>query len=60
MTKKDLDKFINKIDQLNKLLEVIEKSAKKKEQLSKCSNHEEVIKLTNSWGFDIGKRWGES
>jgi len=60
MTKKDLDKFINKIYQLNKILLLIEKSTEKKEELSKCSNHEEVIKLTKSWGFDIGKRWGES
>tara|TARA_B100000674_G_C37391960_1_gene712262 strand:+ start:236 stop:487 length:252 start_codon:yes stop_codon:yes gene_type:complete len=60
MTKKDLDKFINKIYQLNKILLLIEKSTEKKEELSKCSNHEEVIKLTKSWGFEIGKRWGES
>ena len=60
MTKKDLDKFINKIYQLNKILLLIEQSTEKKEELSKCSNHEEVIKLTKSWGFEIGKRWGES
>jgi len=60
MTKKDLDKFINKIYQLNKILLLIEQSTEKKEELSKCSNHEEVIKLTRSWGFEIGKRWGES
>ena len=60
MTKKDLEKFIDKIEQLNKILILIEQSSEKKEELSKCSNHEEVIKLTKSWGFDIGRRWGES
>ena len=60
MTKKDLEKFINKIDQLNKILLLIEQSTEKKEELCKCSNHEEVIKLTKSWGFEIDKRWGES
>ena len=60
MTKEDLEKFINKINQLNKILSLIEKSSKKREELSKCSNHDEVIKLTKSWGFEIGKRWGES
>ena len=60
MTKEDLEKFINKINQLNKILLLIEQSAEKKEELSKCSNHEEVIKLTKSWGFEIGKRWGEN
>tara|TARA_Y100000589_G_C27023623_1_gene575962 strand:+ start:481 stop:663 length:183 start_codon:yes stop_codon:yes gene_type:complete len=60
MTKKDLDNFVNKIDQLNKILLLIEKFPEKKEELSNCSNHEEVIKLTTSWGFEISKRWGES
>ena len=60
MTKENLEKFINKINQLNKILVLIEKSSEKREELSKCSNHDEVIKLTKSWGFEIGKRWGES
>ena len=60
MTKKDLKKFIDKINQLNKILLLIEKSPNKKEELSKCANHDEVIELTKSWGFEIGKRWGES
>ena len=60
MTKKDLEKFINKIEQLNKILLLIEQSTEKKEELSKCTNHEEVIKLTKSWGYEIGKRWGGS
>jgi len=60
MTKENLEKFINKINQLNKILLLIEKSSEKREELSKCSNHDEVIKLTKSWGFEIGKRWGES
>ena len=60
MTKENLEKFINKINQLNKILILIEKSSEKREELSKCSNHDEVIKLTKSWGFEIGKRWGES
>ena len=60
MTKKDLEKFIDKIEQLNKLLLLIEQSNEKKKELCKCSSHEEVIKLTKSWGFEIDKRWGES
>ena len=60
MSKRDLEKFINKVKQLNRILFLIEQSSEKKEELSKCSNHEEVIKLTKSWGFEIGKRWGES
>ena len=59
MTTKDLDKFLRKIEELNKLVILIKNSSLKKDQLSKCKTHEEVINLTNSWGFDIGKRWGE-
>jgi len=59
MRKKDLDRFLDKISQLNEIVSLIKSSPLKKEQLSKCKNHEEVIILTTSWGFDIGNRWGE-
>ena len=60
MSKKDLDKFLDKICQLNAIVELINKSPIKKEQLIKCIDHEEVIELTKSWGFNIGERWGEN
>ena len=60
MSISDLEKFLIKIDQLNLIVELIEKDLSKKEALSSCSTHEEVIKLTNSWGFQISKRWGEN
>ena len=60
MSGKDLEKFLNKINQLNQIAEIIKTNPYKKSLLSNCKNHEEVIKLTSSWGFDIGERWGES
>ena len=60
MSKTDLEKFLRKIDQLNLIVELIEKDLSKKEALSRCRTHEEVINLTNSWGFQISKRWGDS
>ena len=59
MAEQDLIKFQKKIEQLNKILEFIEKNPLKKKELSDCKNHEEVIKLTTKWGFEISKRWGE-
>ncbi len=59
MAKKDLDKFMNKISQLNSIANLIKESKLKRDEISKCKNHEEVIKVTTSWGFDIGSRWGE-
>ena len=59
MAEKDLVNFLNKIEQLKKISELIKKNPIKKKELSDCKNHEEVICLTSKWGFEIGKRWGE-
>tara|TARA_Y100000589_G_scaffold315102_1_gene338227 strand:- start:6620 stop:6802 length:183 start_codon:yes stop_codon:yes gene_type:complete len=59
MSIRDLNNFLKKIEQLNKLVELINKSPGKKDELSKCKDHDEVIVLTKSWGFEIGKRWGD-
>ena len=60
MAEKDLINFLKKIEQLNKISELIEKNPTLKKELSDCKNHEEVIDLTSKWGYEIGKRWGES
>jgi len=59
MTDKDLSNFLKKIEQLNQIAQLIKNNPSKKLSLSKCKNHDEVIRLTTEWGFDIGKRWGE-
>ena len=59
MAEKDLINFLKKIDQLNKISELIDNNPVKKKELSKCRTHEEVISLTSKWGFEISKRWGE-
>ena len=59
MAEKDLINFQKKILQLNKLIELIENNPLKKEELSACKNHEEVVSLASKWGFEINKRWGE-
>ena len=60
MSQDDLENFLRKIDQLNLIVELIEKDISKKIALSDCRTHEEVIELTSSWGFQIGKRWGQN
>ena len=59
MAEKDLINFLKKIEQLNKIKELIKNNPVKKKELSDCRNHEEVIILTEKWGFEISKRWGE-
>ena len=59
MSKKDYERFLYKIDQLNKLVELMNKSPEKQQLLINCRTHEDVVDLANEWGFEIGKRWGE-
>ena len=59
MAEKDLINFLKKIEQLNKISQLIQKNPIKKKELSNCNSHDEVVKLTSKWGFEIGKRWGE-
>ena len=59
MTQEDFDKFLNKVSQLQALVKSVEENKTRREQLKSCSTHYEVVELAKSWGFDIGKRWGE-
>ena len=59
MSERDLSKFLEKIEQLNHIAELIKNNPQKRRTLSNCKNHDEVIKLTSEWGFQIGRRWGE-
>ena len=60
MTKKDYDNFLFKIDQLNKLVELINDSPEKYKLFIKCETHQDIVELASKWGYQIGKRWGES
>ena len=59
MTKKDYEGFLYKIDQLNKLVELINNSPEKYNLFINCKTHQEVVDLANKWGYEIGRRWGE-
>ena len=60
MTKKDYERFLYKIDQLNQLVQLINDSPDKYQLIISCKTHEEVVELAKKWGYEIGKRWGES
>ena len=59
MTINDYERFLYKIDQLNKLVELINDSPDKYQLFIKCKTHQEVVELADKWGFEIGRRWGE-
>ena len=60
MTEKNYKAFLYKIDQLNKLVELVNNSPDKYKLFVKCKTHEDVVELANKWGYEIGKRWGEN
>ena len=59
MTKKDYERFLLKIDQLNKLVNSINESPDKYKLFIKCKTHKDIVELATKWGYKIGKRWGE-
>ena len=59
MTKKDYERFLYKINELNKLVELINDSPEKYQLFINCKTHQEVVELANKWGYQIGNRWGE-
>ena len=60
MSKKDYEIFLYKIDQLNQLVQLINESPDKYQLIISCKTHEDVVELAKQWGYEIGKRWGES
>ncbi len=59
MSYEDLDKFTYKVKELVSLLDSLDKIPGRKDELASCDNHDQVVLLAKSWGFEIGKRWGE-
>ena len=59
MSQQDYEMFLYKIDQLNRLVELIKNSPEKYELIISCKTHEDVVGLAKKWGYEIGKRWGE-
>ena len=58
MAEQDLIRFLSKISQLQSLADRVQQDAISREQLAACADHNQVVQLAQSWGFDIGRRWG--
>ncbi len=59
MSQKELIKFIEKVEQLKALIDSLDKVEGRRQALERCEKHDEVVALANSWGYSIGRRWGE-
>ena len=60
MSNNNYERFLHKIDQLNKLVELLNKSPEKYKLFITCETHSDVVELAKQWGYEIGKRWGDS
>ena len=59
MAEQDLLLFLDKVAQLQKLINSVETDQERRQSLARCSDHNQVVALARSWGFEIGRRWGE-
>ena len=59
MAEEDLQRFLLKVQQLNALVSSLDALPERRRQLAACSDHNAVVQLADSWGFSIGRRWGE-
>ena len=42
------------------MVELINNCPEKYELVIRCKTHDDVVELAKEWGYEIGKRWGES
>ena len=59
MSEADLSKFIQKVEDLKALVSSLDKVPGRRKQLASCDRHDQVVELASSWGFEIGRRWGD-
>ncbi len=59
MAEEDLLHFFDKVEQLRELVDSLENDSNRRAQLAACLNHNQVVRLAKSWGYEIGRRWGE-
>ena len=60
MAEADLQRFLHKVQQLDALVASLETNPQRREALIACSDHNQVVRLARTWGYEIGKRWGET
>ena len=58
MSEQDLSRFLHKVNQLQQLVHSLEADAQRRDAMAACTNHNEVVALARSWGFEIARRWG--
>ena len=60
MAEDDLARFLDKVQQLQRLVASLDDQPERRQQLSDCHDHNAVVALASQWGFEIGRRWGDT
>ncbi len=60
MAKEDLKKFLYKVEQLQQMVNSLNHFDDRRDLLAACEDHNQVVSLARSWGYEIGRRWGEA
>lgn len=60
MAEDDLQRFLTKVKALNALVAHLDRDPVARQQFAACSDHNAVVALASAWGFEIGRRWGET
>ncbi|MGB7564251.1 MAG: Nif11 domain/cupin domain-containing protein [Prochlorococcaceae cyanobacterium] len=60
MAEADLQRFLEKVHQLQAFVALGEAQPELRRALRDCDTHDQVVDLAARWGFSIGKRWGEA
>ena len=59
LAEKDLQRFLKKVNHLNGLVQSLHEHPERRQQLAACDDHNSVVQLARSWGFEIARRWGD-
>lgn len=60
MAEAQLQQFLEKVRQLNAFVALSEAQPQLRQALQACNHHHEVVALAATFGFDIGRRWGDA
>jgi cupin 2 domain-containing protein len=60
MAEEQLQRFLEKVRQLNAFVALAESDPALRQALAACVSHAQVVRLARAQGFDIGRRWGEA
>lgn len=59
MAEAQLQRFLEKVRQLNAFVALTEADPELRDALRRCDHHHQVVSLAARHGFEIGRRWGD-